>query len=84
MGDIAATVTAVETLIQYAPPNTANKQLFAAIPTAIYDVTAAVTASSTAAVVTGLTNGRWQHSQMTNTAGSFLVLVNGADQPRKV
>lgn len=80
---IAATATAVESLIQYAPPNTSTAKLFAAIPTAIYDVTAAVTASSTAAVVTGLTNGRWQHDQMTNTAGSFLVLVNGADQPRK-
>jgi hypothetical protein len=80
---INATATAVETLIQYAPANTANNKLFAAIPSAIYDVTAAVTASSTAAVVTGLTNGRWQHTQMTNTAGSFLALVNGADQPRK-
>lgn len=80
---IAATATAVETLIQYLPPNTANAQMFAAIPSAIYDVTAAATASSTAAVVTSLTNARWQHSQMTNTAGTFLALVNGADQPRK-
>lgn len=80
---IAVTATAVETLIQYAPPNTSTAKLFAAIPTAIYDVTAAATASSTAAVVTSLTNGRWQHSQMTNTAGSFLAMVNGADEPRK-
>lgn len=80
---IAATATAVESLIQYSPPNTSNKKMFAAIPTAVYDVTAAVTASSTAAVITGLTNGRWQHTQMTNTAGSFLAMVNGADQPRK-
>jgi len=80
---IAATATAVESLIQYAPPTTANKKLFAATPSTIYDVTANVTASSTAAVVTSLSNGRWQHSQMTNTAGNFLVLVNGADQPRK-
>lgn len=80
---IAATAAAVESLIQYLPPNTANAQLFAAIPTAVYDVTAAVTASSTAAVITGATNGRWQHSQMTNTAGTFLAMVNGADQPRK-
>lgn len=80
---IAATATAVETLIQYVPSNTANAKLFAAIPSAIYDVTANVTASSTAAVVTGLTNGRWQSDHMINTAGAFLVLVNGADQPRK-
>ncbi len=80
---IAATATAVESLIQYATPNTSLAQLFAAIPTAIYDVTAATTASSTAAVVTGLTNGRWQHTQMANAAGNHLILVNGADQPRK-
>lgn len=80
---INVTATAVESLIQYVPPNTANAKMFAAIPTTIYDVTANVTASSTSAVVTGLTNGRWQHTQMTNTAGAFLVLVNGADQPRK-
>jgi hypothetical protein len=79
---IEATATAIESLIQYVPPNTTNAKMFAAIPTAIYDVTAAATASATAAVVTGLTNGRWQHSQMTNTAGSFLVICNGADAPR--
>jgi hypothetical protein len=80
---IQATVTAIESLIQYSPPNTASNKLFAATPTAVYDVTAAVTASATAAVITGLTNGRWQHTQMTNTAGSFLVMVNGANQPRQ-
>lgn len=77
-----ATATAVESLIQYVPQNTANAKLFAATPDKIWDVTAAATASSTAQVVTGLTNGRWQHSQMVNTAGAHLILVNGADQPR--
>lgn len=80
---IDATVTAIESLIQYAPPNTASNKLFAATPTTVFDVTAAVTASSTAAVITSQTNGRWQHDQMTNTAGSFLVMVNGANQPRQ-
>jgi hypothetical protein len=79
---IASTATAVETLIPYHPPNTANALMFAATPTAIYDVTAAATASSTSAVVTGMTNGRWQYDQMTNTAGTFLMLANGADAPR--
>jgi hypothetical protein len=79
---IDATATAVETLIPYSPPNTSNNKMFAAIPTAVYDVTAAATASSTAAVITGLTNGRWQFDQMTNTSGSYLIMVNGADQPR--
>lgn len=78
---IAATATAVETLIEYAPPSGTSK-MFAAIPTAIYDVTAAATASSTAAVVTGLTSARWQYDRMTNTSGSYLMLANGADAPR--
>lgn len=79
---IAATATAVESLIPYSPPNSASNQMFAATPTAVYDVTAAATASSTATVITGLTSARWQFDQMTNTSGSYLIMVNGADQPR--
>ncbi len=80
---IAATATVIETLIQYSPPTTASNKLFAATPTIVYDVTAATTTSASANMITGLSNGRWQHAQMTNTAGSFLVMVNGADQPRQ-
>jgi len=80
---LATTATAVETLMQYAPPNTSNAKLFAATADKIWDVTLTGTASSTAQLVTGLTNGRWQHDHMVNVAGSFLVCVNGADQPRK-
>ena len=29
-----------------------------------------------------MTNGRWQDATMVNTAGTFLILVNGADAPR--
>lgn len=79
---IAATATAVETLIPYHSTNTATAKLFAAIPTAIYDVTAAATASSTAVAQSSLTNGRWQYDQMTNTSGTYLMLANGADAPR--
>lgn len=79
---IAATATAVESLIEYRPTNTANSKLFAAIPTAIYDVTAAATASSTSIAVSSLTNGRWQHATMVNTSGAYLMLANGADAPR--
>lgn len=32
-----------------------------------------------AAIATGLTNGRWQHVMFGTSAGSFLVMVNGAD-----
>lgn len=78
---IQATATAIETLIQYAPPNTSTAKLFAAIPAAIYDVTAAATASASAVAVSSLTNGRWQHDQMTNTSGTYLMLANGADAP---
>ncbi len=79
---INVAATAVETLIGYEPPNVTSRQLFAAIPSTIYNVTAAATASSTAAVVGTLTNGRWQYDQMTNTAGHWLMLANGADAPR--
>ena len=79
---IAATATAVETLIQYVPPNTANARLFGAIPSALYDVSAAATASSTAVAVNGLTSGRWQFDQISNTAGTYLMMANGADAPR--
>jgi hypothetical protein len=79
---IAATATAVETLIQYAPPNTSNAKLFAAIPSAVYDVTAAATASSTSVAVSGLTNGRWQYDYLSNTSGNYLMMANGADAPR--
>ena len=80
---LATTATAVETLMQYVPPNTTNSKLFAATATKIWDVTITGTASSTAQLVTGLTNGRWQHDYMSNVAGTFLICVNGADQPRK-
>lgn len=68
--------SAVETLMEYAPPTGANK-LFAAIPTAIYDVTSAATAA-----VTGLSNGRWQHTMFATSAGNYLVICNGIDDVR--
>lgn len=68
----------VESLIEYAPPSGTNK-LFGAATTVIYDVTASGAAS---AVVTTMTNARWQHALMTNTSGNYLTLCNGADTPR--
>jgi len=35
-----------------------------------------------AAVLSGLTNARWQHVNFTTPGGSFLYMVNGADAPR--
>lgn len=65
----------IESLMEYSGPSAAP-QLFGAVPTAIYDVTAAGAASSS---VTGLLNGRWQHVMFTTPAGSYLVCANGAD-----
>lgn len=58
-----------------------SEQNFAASGTAIYDVTAAGPLG--AAVVTGLTNARFQSVNFANDAGVFAIAVNGADTPRK-
>jgi hypothetical protein len=79
---LAATATAVETLMEYSPPNTSVGKLFAATADKIWDVSVSGTASSSATLVSGLTNGRWQSDTMVNTSGTYLVAVNGADQPR--
>jgi hypothetical protein len=34
-------------------------------------------------ILTGLTNARWQYTQMTNIFGEYLAAVNGADIPQK-
>lgn len=67
----------VESLFEYGG-RTTNK-LFAATPTTIYDVTAAGAGVSS---LTGLTNGRWQRAMLSNSAGTFLYIANGADTPR--
>ncbi len=69
--------TPIESLLAWNGPS--SSKLFMAGATVIYDITASGTATS---VVTGLTNARWQHTNMTTSAGAFLVLVNGADAPR--
>ena len=68
----------VQTLMAY-NSGTANK-LFAASVDSIYDVTApgAVGAAS----VTGLSNAKFQYINMTTTAGSYLMCVNGLDKLR--
>ena len=68
----------VETVLAYSG-GTSNK-LFAAASTNIYDITAGGAVGS--AVVSSLTNARWQYVNMTTTAGSYLMLVNGADKLR--
>jgi len=66
----------VESLLVY---STTSEKMFACAGTEIYDVTSAGAVGS--AEVTGLTNSRWQHINITTTGGSFLYAVNGADKP---
>lgn len=68
---------AVESLLTYTPLSGSGK-MFAANGSAIYDVTSGGTASS---VVMGLTNARWQQTQIGTAGGNFLFAVNGADTP---
>lgn len=68
----------VETLMVYRPQTGVNA-MFAASSTKIYDVSVASTSNATA-VVTGVTNARWQYVNF-NTVGGITVLqaVNGTD-----
>lgn len=68
----------VETVISYKPPSGSNK-LFAFTPTKLFDATTPGAAG--AAVVSSLTNGRWQTTNFTTSGGNFLMCVNGADKP---
>lgn len=68
----------VESLMSYGS-GTADK-LFAASGTSFYDVTAGGAVG--AAVVTGLTNARWQWANVGTPAGQFLYCANGVDKPR--
>lgn len=67
---------AVETLVEYAGPS--SRKLIAASGTVIYDATSAGASSS---LTTGKTNARWQTTMFGTAGGSFLYMVNGADDP---
>lgn len=66
----------VETLASYRPVSGSHK-LFAWAGTKVFDCTTA--GSVSAAVVTGMTNGRWQTTNFTSDGGNFLICVNGVD-----
>lgn len=68
----------VESLMTYNGPTISK--IFAASGTAFYDATASGAVG--AAVVSGLSNARWQHANMGTPGGQFLVTVNGTDYPR--
>ena len=68
--------SSVESLMAYHAAD-GSGELFGAAGTSIFDVTASGAVG--AAEVTGLTNARFQHTQITNTGGHFLMAVNGED-----
>lgn len=68
----------VESIMVYASPS-GTTEMFAASGGAIYDVT--VAGAVGAAVVSGLTNDRWQHVNISTSGGNFLYAVNGEDKP---
>lgn len=68
----------VESLLTYQSPTT--RKMFAASGTSIYDATTAGAVG--AAVVTGLSNARWQFANFGTMGGQYLYAVNGVDKPR--
>ena len=67
----------VESFIPY--QGAATKKLFAASGTAIYNVTTGGAVG--AAVVSGLTNARWESINVATSGGNFAYAVNGLDKP---
>jgi hypothetical protein len=57
-----------------------SDQLWAASDGKFYNVTASGAVG--AAAVSGLTNSRWQHINITTAGGSYMLVVNGADKMR--
>lgn len=66
----------VETLAVYKPPS-GDEEFYAWADEFVYDVSAPGDVG--AAVVSSLTNSRWQHINATTSGGNFLIAVNGAD-----
>lgn len=68
----------VETLLEYAPQSGTQK-LFAVNSGNVYDVTSSGSVGS--AVVSGLSNDRFQQVQIGTSGGQFLIAMNGQDTP---
>lgn len=67
----------VESLMVYAGGNT--EEMFGIAAGSIYDVSTAGAVG--AAVVSGLTNSRWQWTNIATAGGNFLYAANGVDTP---
>jgi len=72
-------VAPVETLFGYIGVSGATK-IFAAAGAGIFDATSS--GAIGAAVLTGFTSAYWAQTQVSNTAGNFLMAVNGQDTGR--
>lgn len=68
----------VESLMDY--EGAATSKLFAACGSKIYDIT--LGGAVGAAAVSGLTNARWQYTNIATSGGNFMLCVNGADKLR--
>ena len=69
----------VETILEYTGVD-GTAEIFAVSDGGIYDVSSAGAVG--AAAVSGLTNSRFQQTQIGTAGGQFLFIVNGADAPR--
>ena len=69
----------VETLMAYTSGTASKLFAIANTPSSIFDVTSAGVVG--AAVVTGLSNGRWEYTNVTTAGGSYIYAVNGVDAP---
>ena len=69
----------VETLMAYTSGTASKLFAVANTPSSIFDVTTAGVVG--AAVVTGLSNGRWEYTNVTTAGGSYIYAVNGVDAP---
>lgn len=67
----------VETLMNYY--GGATNKLFAISSTSVYDATSSGAVG--AAVLTGLTNARWQYVNIATPGGNYLYMMNGVDTP---
>lgn len=68
----------VETIMPY-NNKSGTEKLFGIAGTSVYD--ASSTGAVGAAVVTGLTNARWEWTNIGTAAGAFLYAMNGTDKP---
>ena len=77
---VTSIASATETLMVYNKPD-GTQTMFACAGAAIYDVTSAGSVGS--AVVSGQSNGRYQHVNLTTSGGtSYLCAFNGEDSPQ--